>query len=169
MLIVKMFVVSRFEQRIEYFWTGNNWSIKRADAKEFSSEAEAQAAPTGVSTVNITPLNTNQPNSKPGPQPGRKGIMSEASDLIERMEKETGQRIDDNDGDNNAMAGLLGAMSRLMGQSPPTYRECDDVIAGQLIKYQMSEEERKEQQSKKLMAAMLTEGMSPDDIKALMG
>ena len=44
--------------------------------------------------------------------------MSAASDLIERLEAETGQRIDDNDGDNLAMAGLLGVMSRLMGYSP---------------------------------------------------
>ena len=73
--------------------------------------------------------------------------MSAASDLIERMEAETGQRIDDNDGDNLAMAGLLGAMSRIMGQSPPTYRERDDVAAGVLIKHQMS----------------------PDDLKGLLG
>lgn len=50
-----MFVISRFEQRIEYFWTGHNWSLQHKDAKEFSSEAEAEAAPTGVYTVNITP------------------------------------------------------------------------------------------------------------------
>ncbi len=68
-----------------------------------------------------------------------------ASDLIERIEKETGQRIDDNNGDNNAMAGLLGAMSRLIDQSHPTCREYDDVVAGLLIRHQMSEKGQKEQ------------------------
>ena len=92
-----------------------------------------------------------------------------ASDLIERLETETGQRIDDNDGDNTAMAGLLGAMSRLLGQSPPSYRERDDVAAGILIKHQMSPEGQREQQDRKMLAEMLTAGMSPDDVKALLG
>ncbi len=95
--------------------------------------------------------------------------MTAASDLIERMEKETGQRIDDNDGDNMAMAGVFGAMSRLMGQSPSTYQERDDVAAGVLIKHQMSPEGQREQASKDMLAQMLRGGMSPDDIKALMG
>ena len=94
--------------------------------------------------------------------------MSKASDLIERLENETGQRIDD-DGDNLAMAGLFGAMSRLMGQSPSTYQECDDVAAGILIKHQMSPEGQKEQASKDMLAQMLRSGMSPDDIKSLTG
>ena len=95
--------------------------------------------------------------------------MSAASDLIERMEKETGQRIDDNEGDNLAITGLLGAMSRMMGQSPDSYTERDDVAAGVLIKHQMSPEYQREQESKKMMAAMLVGGMSPDDLKGLLG
>ncbi len=95
--------------------------------------------------------------------------MSEASDLIERLERETGQRIDSNGGDNNAMAGLLGAMSRLMGQSPASYKERDDVVAGLLIKHQMSPEYACEQESKKMIAEMLASGMSPNDVKALLG
>lgn len=95
--------------------------------------------------------------------------MSAASDLIERLEAETGQRIDDNDSDNLAMAGLFGAISRLMGQSPKTYRECDDVAAGLLIKHQVSPEYQREQEGKKIMAAMLAGGMSPDDLKGLLG
>ena len=54
--------------------------------------------------------------------------MSEASDLIERMERETGQRIDSNDGDNMAMAGLFGALARAMGKSSHDAR--DDFAAG---------------------------------------
>ena len=86
--------------------------------------------------------------------------MSAASDLIERMERETGQRIDDNDGDNSAMAGLLGAMSRLMGKSPKSYRERDDLVAGLLIRHQMTPEYQKEQEAKEIMAQMLLGGMS---------
>jgi hypothetical protein len=95
--------------------------------------------------------------------------MSEASDLIEKMEAETGQRIDSNGGDNFAMAGLFGAMSRILGQSPVSYRERDDVAAGVLIKYQMSPEGQREKESNEMLAAMLTNGMSPDDLKSLMG
>lgn len=109
-----------------------------------------------------------QPNSKPGPPAGQKGIMSEANDLIERMEKETGQRIGDNDGDNNAVTGLLGAMSRLMGQSPPAYQERDDVVAGLLIKHHLSDLGKKQRERDKMIAEMIMGGMSPDDVKALM-
>lgn len=95
--------------------------------------------------------------------------MPEASDLIERLEKETGQRIDDNDGDNNAMAGLLGAMSRLLGQSPPSYRERDDVVAGLMIKHQMSDEHARQKKSDKMLADLLLSGLSPDEVKDLTG
>ena len=95
--------------------------------------------------------------------------MSAANDLIERMEAETGQRIDSNDGDNNAMVGLLGAMARMMGQSPPSYRERDDVAAGLLIRHQMSPEYARKQESDRMLAQMLTAGMSPDSIADLFG
>ena len=95
--------------------------------------------------------------------------MSAANDLIERMERETGQRIDDNDGDNAAMAGLFGAMSRALGQSPATYRDRDDVAAGIVILHQMSPEHEQEQAAKALFANVLLVGMSPDDAKTLIG
>ena len=95
--------------------------------------------------------------------------MSAASDLIERMERETGQRIDDNGGDNLAMAGLFGAIARAMGKTPPSYRECDDVAAGVVIRHQMSPEYEQEQKSNEMMANMLAGGMSPDDLKAFLG
>jgi len=94
--------------------------------------------------------------------------MSEANDLIERLEKETGQRIDANNGDNLAMAGLFGAMSRLLGQSPPSYKACDDVPAGVLIQHHMTPEYCQEQEDKEILAKMLMAGMSPDDIAALL-
>lgn len=95
--------------------------------------------------------------------------MSAASDLIERMETETDQRIDSNDGDNNAMAGLFGAMSRLMGQSPTGYTEQDDIAAGILIKHQISPEGQCEKEGEEMIASMLACGLSPDDIKGLCG
>jgi len=95
--------------------------------------------------------------------------MSVASDLIERLEQETGQRIDDNDGDNSAMAGLFGAVSRLMGQSPPSYRERDDVAAGLLIRHQMTPEYKRKQEANRLVAGLLAAGMLPDDIKDVIG
>ena len=95
--------------------------------------------------------------------------MSAANDLIERLEAETGKRIDDNDGDNMAMAGLFGAVSRLMGQSPPSYQERDDVAAGVLIRHQMTPEYRREQEANQVMASLLASGMSPDDVKDFMG
>ena len=67
------------------------------------------------------------------------------------------------------MAGLLGAMSRLMGQSPASYTEHEDVAAGLLIKHQMSPEHAREQASKEMIVEMLAGGMSPDDVKALLG
>lgn len=49
-----MFIVSRFEQRIEYFWTGYNWSTFHTKAKKFTSISKAKAAETGVYIVTIT-------------------------------------------------------------------------------------------------------------------
>lgn len=95
--------------------------------------------------------------------------MSAADGLIARMEEETGQRVDDNDGDNLAMAGLFGAVSRIMGQSPPAYREQDDVTAGLLIKHRMSPEYQREQEAKAVLATLIASGMSPDDAKDLIG
>ena len=93
--------------------------------------------------------------------------MSKASKLIERLERETGQRIDDNNGDNRAMDGLLGAMARILGESPPSYRTRDDVAAGFLIRHQASPEYQAKKEADALLAEMLLSGMSPDDIKKL--
>ncbi len=94
--------------------------------------------------------------------------MAAGSDLIERLERETGQRIDSNGGDNMAMAGLVGAMSRLLGQSPPSYRERDDVVAGVVILHQMTPEYRRQQARNDLVAEMLVNGVSPDDLGDLL-
>ena len=95
--------------------------------------------------------------------------MSAASKLIERMERETGQRIDASDGNNLAIAGMLGAMSRMLGQSPASYTPRDDVAAGALIQHQLSPAGQRESESKKMLTAMLVSGMSPDTLKDLLG
>lgn len=87
-----------------------------------------------------------------------------SNDLIERLEEETGQRIDENDGDNLAMAGLFGAMSRLMGQSPPAHRERDDVAAGMVIRYRMTPAYLADLERDKIAARLLALGFSPDDL-----
>lgn len=92
-----------------------------------------------------------------------------ADDLIERLERETGQCLEENNGNNFVMSGLLGALSRLMGQSPPSYQECDDVAAGEMLCHQMSPEYWQEQVVKAMIADMLASGMSPEDAKALTG
>jgi len=93
--------------------------------------------------------------------------MSKANDLIERLEKETGQRIDEPG--SMAMLGLLGAMSRIMGKSPASYTEKDDVAAGTVIAYRMSPEYKRKKQTDEMIASMLANGMSPDDIAKLTG
>jgi hypothetical protein len=94
---------------------------------------------------------------------------NDPNDLIERMERETGQRVDDNDGDNNAMAGLFGAMARLLGQTPPSYTERDDVAVGLLLRHQMSPEGKRERAQDEMIANMLFTGISPDDVKKIFG
>jgi len=93
--------------------------------------------------------------------------MSEASDLIEKFEKETGQRVDANDGDNMAMAGLFGALARALGSSG--HDERDDIAAGVLLRHQLTPEYRREQEANRLLVELLAGGVSPDDAAALIG
>jgi hypothetical protein len=89
--------------------------------------------------------------------------MSEADKLIERLERETGQRIDDPD--SASFAGLFGAVARIMEQSQ--HEDHDDVVAGLLILHQLNPEYQNEQERRKLIAGMLSGGMSPDTIRQL--
>lgn len=68
--------------------------------------------------------------------------MNEASNLIERMERETGCRIDDNGGDNLAVAGIFGALAREMGNLPKGYKEHDDVAVGTVLRHQLGASRR---------------------------
>lgn len=85
--------------------------------------------------------------------------MSKASELIERMERETGQRIDDNGGDNFAMNGLFGAIAREMGQAPKSCSERDDVAVGTVLRHRMSPEYEREQRMKELFVELFIAGL----------
>ena len=65
------------------------------------------------------------------------------------------------------MAGLIGAIARMMETS--THRAHDDVAAGVVIKHRMSPEYAEKKASDKLLAELLTSGLSPDDIQGLLG
>lgn len=91
--------------------------------------------------------------------------MSAASDLIERMERETGQRIYDNDGDNNAVAGCIGAIARMMGNTAHTDYADDpkiDVPVGMYIKATSTPEYKARERSKELMLEMFMAGLTPN-------
>jgi hypothetical protein len=91
--------------------------------------------------------------------------MSKANDLIERLEQECGCRYDDNGGNNLAMAGLFGAMSRMLGQH--AFDPRDDVAVGMLIRHRMTPEYAAQQQSKSMLADLLAQGVSPDDLTSI--
>lgn len=88
--------------------------------------------------------------------------MSAASDLIERAERESGQRI--NEPNSNAIAILLGALSRELGQH--RFPERDDMAVGLLIQDEIAngEERRRWRES---LVGLLQVGLSPDEIKGL--
>ena len=92
-----------------------------------------------------------------------------AEQLIERLERETGQRLDTSDPDNLVVAGLFGAMSRALGKSPPSYKPRDDVVAGMMIRHQMSPEGRRQKAADDALADLLSSGVPPDVIAALAG
>jgi len=87
--------------------------------------------------------------------------MNNATNLIERAEREAGCRWDDPN-NPNAMVILMGAMAREMKQS--NHAKKDDVVAGLLIMAGNQERERNEN-----LATLLMAGLSPDDIKSIMG
>ena len=81
--------------------------------------------------------------------------MSAANDLIERMERETGQRIDEPG--SLAFAGLMGALARGLGVS--NHEEMDDVSTGLLLKHQSSHEYKAEKRGKELSALLFMAGL----------
>jgi len=85
-------------------------------------------------------------------------MSTAANDLIERMERETGQRVDADS--SLMMAGLFGAIARLMGKS--SHQERDNIAAGVLIRHQLSLEGQREMERAEWLADILTGGFPPD-------
>ncbi len=98
-------------------------------------------------------------------------MSSLATQIIERAEREAGQRVDANGGDNNAIAALFGALAREVGTS--SHRQHDDFVAGVLIQHRMSPayaiEQRNDNMLANMLANMLVNGMSPEDLAAIAG
>lgn len=90
--------------------------------------------------------------------------MSTASDLIERAEREAGKRWDEEG--SNAIAILMGALSRKLGQH--NFQEKDDLAVGLLIQDDIAHGKERQQQKEALLA-LLSLGLSPDDIHSLSG
>lgn len=89
-----------------------------------------------------------------------------AEEMILRLEKECHCRVDSNSFDNPVVAGLLGAAARALGQSH--HRSEDDVVAGTLIKFNLSAEGRRKREADRMIADLLAAGVSPDDLRDLM-
>jgi hypothetical protein len=93
--------------------------------------------------------------------------MGKADELIERAERETGQRIDKDGYDNNAMSLIFGALAREMGKT--AHGEEEDFAAGSMIRHKTIDAWKIEEKRNKLIADMLTSGVSPDSIGELLG
>jgi hypothetical protein len=91
--------------------------------------------------------------------------MSLASDLIERCEKETGQRVDDPNG--NAMTMLFGALARQLNEGQTNLTGRDDYAIGALVQHQMSPEGKQQKQSEEVLRQALLSGLSPDNVRNL--
>ncbi len=88
-----------------------------------------------------------------------------AAEFIERMERETGCRVDDNNFDNIAMAGLIGNLARQLGHS--NHRSHDDVAAGVVLRHKMSPEGKAQERAGQALAHLLCSDVSPDDLYTL--
>ena len=81
--------------------------------------------------------------------------MSAANDLIERMERETGQRIDETG--PLALAGLTGALARDLGVS--NHEKRDDVAAGLMMTPEALKKQRHKEMTTNQMLATIHEAI----------
>jgi hypothetical protein len=93
-----------------------------------------------------------------------------AADFIENAERRAGARWDDPDNPAGLYT-LLASVAREMGVNP--HDERDDYIAGMFLARQIQDEFSGEAARKRaaddMLVAMLTAGMSPDTLGALLG
>lgn len=93
--------------------------------------------------------------------------LRKAGHLIEAHEAYQDARWDQND---NVLTGIAGAIAQaIAGVSYSGDPVGNDIAAGTIARHQMSPEGQKEQATNEMIAAMLAGGMSPDDIKSLLG
>lgn len=89
-----------------------------------------------------------------------------ANELIERAEKESGQRLGEG---TDVLAILFGVLAREMGKNP--FPERDDMAVGVLLMDDVVDtlQGSPRARGRKLIGNLLVSGISPDDIKALLG
>lgn len=92
--------------------------------------------------------------------------MSAASDLIERAERETGCRVDADDGNNAAITFLVGALTRELGLAPHCGPH-DDFVVGVVSQHRMSADYAAQQTVRAMLGNLLALGISPDVLRAL--
>jgi hypothetical protein len=88
--------------------------------------------------------------------------QSAATNLIEEIERQTGNRIDANDYNNNGMTMLLGAMAGILEGTRTSYR--DDYARGVVAQYHLSAEYKQKQIADQMLGDLLMNGFAPDDI-----
>lgn len=89
------------------------------------------------------------------------------SDIISQIEEMTGQRYETNNFDNDTMTTLFGLVAREMGLSK--HKPEDNFVAGTLVKHQLTLDGQRERETDELVTRMLLAGLSPDDVKSLLG
>lgn len=103
------------------------------------------------------------------PRPDRESV---AERLIEEVERRTGQRFEDNGGDNLVMTTLLGAVARTMGK-PARVDYADnpdtDMVLGMYIKEMNTPAGQAKKAQSSLFSQLLVAGFSPDAIVSMQG
>lgn len=70
----------------------------------------------------------------------------------------------------NVMDGVFGMIAQaLSGKNYPGNELDNDFVVGKLVRYEMSPEGRRQEEANKMIASMLSAGLSPDDLKKLSG
>lgn len=87
--------------------------------------------------------------------------------VIEAHEAYQDERYEDSD---SVVTGLFGVMAQaLQGTRYGGDLMGNDIVAGILVRHQMSPEYQREQEAGQMMADLLLAGLSPDDLKSFSG
>jgi hypothetical protein len=88
------------------------------------------------------------------------------TNIIEKIEEQTGQRYDSNDGDNDTMTTLYGMLAIALSGND-VYKESDAFPVGVYLKHQMSPEGNAEREAGRHLKNLILSGLSPDMIHKL--